>query len=182
MRLRRLYYEHQQELCEEIAENLGQENRADVIDYLGVESEKEQNYYFASIDGLDSKASILIGFLGALLAIVGAMTFKKAPFPIKAFGFTAICFFVVAVGLAVFTFWPRKIMRAPGLSYLITEYQERELSFMKKNVIYYQTVDFYKYEKLLVLKGRLISWALVSGSLGILCLTISVGWKIAKGL
>jgi hypothetical protein len=177
----------QRQIAGQDADVLGEailsENRPDVIDYYYEESTAQLHFYFDTMDGIDSKLGILIGLLGVLLAIVGAISFKDTNIPIKAFGAGAIFFFGIALFLALSAHGLKKVTWTPDVPFLVDAYQGEDLLYIKKTVIYYRAKHFRNvFEPLMDRKRKYSGFVLSSAFLGILSLAIGVVWKIARGI
>lgn len=156
------------------------ENDSDSIEYFYQESESELTGYFEIIDGLDSKTGILVGFSGALLAILAAASFKQAALLSRILGVIAIVFFVLAIGLALLALKPRELKRTPGLASLLVNYPGGNLNYIKKNIIFYRTVHFHEYQELMLKKRSYMVFSFLSIFAGAVFLAFGVGWRIIQ--
>lgn len=137
------------------------------------------DYDMGCIDSLDNKASIFVGVVGTLLAVLGAITFMNAGGWFKTFCIIAVGFFLIAVIFAISSYRPRKFQRSPHPYKLIAGSCDDDIKAIKRDIICNWVKDYSMNKQILLQKYYDLEHSAVFVSIGIIFLAISVAIKIA---
>ena len=128
------------------------------LDLLLEINQSERHAQLSHFDSLDTKAGLVLGFAGVLIAL-GNETGSLI-------GIASIIAAAFAAGAAVASFWPRKFPSIDPTR--LGDYAVSELAFTQLTVLDTLEVMLVETQSLLEVKSRRLKWALASLSLGAL--------------
>lgn len=124
----------------------------------------ERETLLSHFDSLDTKAGLVLGFAGVLIAVTKEIESLTAAGSIAAAGFAAVA--------AVSAFWPRQFPSLdPGR---LGEYATSELGFTQLTVLDTMEVMITRTQSVLALKARRLKVALLSLLIGVVLGAVSL--------
>ncbi len=149
--------------------NYKKESREEnTIDLIYNEAKDSLNILIQSIDGLNTKTSILIGFIGVILSTI------------LGFSYSNYCLFVdglvllfVALFLCVYSFRVENYRKDPNLKALWDNYSEKDSKTIKKQLIANFIESYDETEAKINKKVKYINWSIIFLFLGLILLTLS---------
>ena len=151
---------------------------AEVLDLFLSQFEYKLKADLDSVDGLDTKASILAGIVATMLIVLGAVTPKKPLLVFSVLLLAAVIFFILSICLSLISYWPRTFRLSPDPLKLISGYSTGEISFIKKNILRERAEDFQKNAKIIAGKKKYLALGVIALLGGVISVAIAVAIKL----
>jgi hypothetical protein len=135
------------------------------------EAERNLDLQFRSIDSLDTKVSLIIGFSGLILA---NLMLKRAALGCYAIHYLTIVCVLLSAVLALAAFFPRRFRADPSPQSLMKKYLEKTADETRRRVLANLARSFKMNQSIIRIKVRLMESSFVSLLAGLVFLSINL--------